>query len=114
MLGVVSGFAPEELPVVDGLCRLDVRLPRVANESPTLGLSHLQFEALLTAARDSDNRFDFALMAMLGLLELRIFDACRSDIADVDEEQGHRVLRVIDKGPRSPSSPARPPDNVLS
>lgn len=37
------------------------------NESPTLGLSHLQFEAPLTAARESPNRFDFALVAMLGL-----------------------------------------------
>jgi integrase/recombinase XerD len=45
-----------------------VRRPRVPNESPVLGLSHLQFEALLAAARLSANRFDFALVAMLGLL----------------------------------------------
>lgn len=45
-----------------------VHRPRVSNESPTLGLSHLQFEALLCAARDSDNPPDFALVAMLGLL----------------------------------------------
>ena len=68
--------------------------PVVANESPTLGLSHLQFEALLTAARDSENRFDFALIAMLGLLGLRVFEACRVDINDVGEEHGHRVLRA--------------------
>ena len=30
-----------------------VRRPNVPPESPTLGLSHLQFEALLTAARTS-------------------------------------------------------------
>jgi integrase/recombinase XerD len=69
----------------------------VPNESPTLGLSHLQFEALLTAARDSANRFDFALVAMLGLLGLRIFEACGTDISDVGEEHGHRVLRVLGK-----------------
>jgi integrase/recombinase XerD len=34
--------------------------PFVPAESPTLGLSHLQFEALLTAARESPNVFDFA------------------------------------------------------
>jgi integrase len=63
-----------------------------------LGLSHLQFEALLSAARDSTNVFDFALVAMLGLLGLRIFEACRTDIADIGEEHGHRVLRVFGKG----------------
>lgn len=75
-----------------------VRRPVVANESPTLGLSHPQFEALLTAARGSDRVCDFALVAMLGLLGLRIFEACGSDIADVGEEHGHRVLRVVGKG----------------
>jgi hypothetical protein len=37
--------------------------PPVPAESPTLGLSHRQFEALLTAARDSTNVFDFALVS---------------------------------------------------
>ncbi|MBP2329447.1 site-specific recombinase XerD [Kibdelosporangium banguiense] len=75
-----------------------VRRPVVPSESPTLGLSHLQFEALLTAARESANRFDFALVAMLGLLGLRVFEACAADISDVGEEHGHRVLRVAGKG----------------
>jgi hypothetical protein len=44
-----------------------VRRPTVPAESPTLGLTHLQFEALLTAARESPNRYDFALVAMLSL-----------------------------------------------
>jgi integrase/recombinase XerD len=61
-------------------------------------LSHLQFEALLSAARDSANVFDFALVAMLGLLGLRIFEACGTDITDIGEEHGHRVLRVLGKG----------------
>ena len=34
-------------------------------ESPTLGLSHLQLEAILTAGRDSTSANDFALVAML-------------------------------------------------
>jgi integrase len=58
----------------------------------------LQFEAMLTAARESANTNDFALVAMLGLLGLRIFEATGADITDVGEEHGHRVLRVIGKG----------------
>ena len=75
-----------------------VRRPNVPAESPTLGLTHLQFEALLTAARHSTNRCDFALVTLLGLLCLRIFEATGSDIEDLGEEHGHRVLRVRGKG----------------
>jgi len=78
----------------------------VPNESPTLGLSHLQFEALLTAARESANRFDFTLVAMPGLLGLRVFEACASDISDIGEEYGHRVLRVVGKVMLMPLPPA--------
>jgi len=75
-----------------------VRRPSVPAESPTLGFTHLQFEALLTAARDSANPRDFALVALLGLLGLRIFEATSADIAGLGEEHGHRVLRVCGKG----------------
>jgi site-specific recombinase XerD len=75
-----------------------VRRPAVPAESPTLGLGHLQFEALITAARLSANPNDFALIAFLGLLGLRIFEACGASIADLGEEHGHRVLRVRGKG----------------
>jgi integrase/recombinase XerD len=88
--------------VIDGLLEHSpaehVRRPTVPPESPTPGFTHLQFEALLTAARESANPFDFALIAMLGLLGLRIFEATGADIADLGEEHGHRVLRVCDKG----------------
>ena len=70
--------------VIDGVLEHSpaeyVRRPTVPAESPTLGLTHLQFEALLTAARDSANPNDFALVAMLGLLGLRIFEATGADI----------------------------------
>ena len=89
--------------VIDGLLEHaptdHVRRPRVANESPTLGLTHLQFEAILSAARDSSwSTFDFALVAMLGLLGLRIFEATGADLEDLGEEHGHRVLLVRGKG----------------
>src|SRR5919107_5766984 len=88
--------------VIDGVLEHSpadhVRRPNVPPESPTLGLSHLQLEALLTAARLSANRSDFALVCLLGLLGLRIFEACALDIADLGEEHGHRVLHVVGKG----------------
>src|SRR5918992_172204 len=90
--------------VIDGILEHSpadhVRRPNVPPESPTLGLSHLQFEAMLSAARASANLNDFALVAMLGLLGLRIFEATRADIDDLGEEHGHRVLRVVGKGTR--------------
>jgi integrase/recombinase XerD len=88
--------------VIDGILARspveDVRRPTVPPESPTLGFTHLQFEALLTAARESANTSDFALVAMLGLLGLRIFEATSADVTDLGEEHGHRVLRVCGKG----------------
>lgn len=86
-----------------------VRRPDVPPESPTLGLSHLQLEALLTASRTSNSRCDFALVCLLGLLGLRIFEACALDIADLGEEPGHRVLRVVGKGDKVVLIPLPPP-----
>jgi len=77
---------------------LRARRPAVPGESPTLGFTHLQFEALLTAARESANPYDFALVTMLGLLGLPIFEATGADIAGLGEEHGRRVLRVCGEG----------------
>ena len=85
-----------------------VRRPNVPAESPTLGLTHLQFEAMLATARTSTNRNDFALVAMLGLLGLRIFEACGASISDIGEEHGHRVLRVTGKGGKVVLTPLPP------
>jgi integrase/recombinase XerD len=99
-LSIVAGFY--RTAVIDGVISQSpaehVRRPRVPAESPTLGLSHLQFEALLIAGRDSPNRFDSALVSMLGLLGLRVFEATGSDIEGLSEVHGHRVLRVDGKG----------------
>jgi integrase/recombinase XerD len=71
-------------------------------------LTHLQFEAMLTAAGQSTNQFDFALVTMLGLLGLRIFEATGSDIGDLGEQHGHRVLRVHGKGDKIALVPLPP------
>ena len=73
-----------------------------------LGLSHLQFEAILTTARLSANRNDFALIAMLGLLGLRIFEACGANIADLGDEHGHHVLKIRGKGDKTVLVPLPP------
>jgi integrase len=106
-MAVVAGFY--RTGVIDAILEHSpadyVRRPPVPAESPTLGLSHLQFEALLTAARDSINVFDFALVAMLGL---RIFKARGTDVTDIGEEHGHRVLRVLGKGTKHVLVPLPP------
>ena len=99
-MSVVTGFY--RTGVIDGLLEHSpaeyVRRPNVPPESPTLGLTHLQLEALLTAARDSANPNDFALVCLLGLLGLRIFEATGADVEDLGEEHVHGVLRVRGKG----------------
>jgi integrase/recombinase XerD len=107
-MAVVTGFY--RTCVIDAVLEHSpadyVRRPQVPNESPVLGLSHLQFEALLAAARESTNHFDFALVAMLGLLGLRISEASRADSDDLGAEHGHRVLLVHGKGTLVPLPPA--------
>jgi integrase/recombinase XerD len=96
-VSVTAGFY--RTCVIDGLLgHSPAEHVRRPPESPTLGFTHLQFEALLTTARESSNPCDFALVAMLGLLGLRIFEATGADIHDLGEEHGHRVLRVCGKG----------------
>jgi integrase len=107
---VITGFY--RTCVVDGVLTSSpaehVRHPNMPPESPTLGLTHLQFEAMLTAARLSSNLNGLALVAMLGLLGLRIFEACAVDIDDLGEEHGHRILRITGKGGKVVLTPLPP------
>jgi integrase/recombinase XerD len=109
-LSVLSGFY--RTCVIDSILNSSpaehVRRPRVSADSPTLGLSHLQFEALLTAGRESTNANDYALVAILGLLGLRVFEATGASIGDLSEVHGHRVLRVHGKGDRIALVPLPP------
>jgi site-specific recombinase XerD len=109
-LSVVGGFY--RTCVIDGALPHSpadyVRRPNVPADSPTLGLTHLQFEALLTAANESTNPCDFALVTMLGLLGLRIFEATGTNIDDLGESHGHRVLRVTGKGDKMALIPLPP------
>jgi integrase len=75
-----------------------VRRPNVPPESPTLGFTHLQVEALLTAARESASDYDFALWPCSGCWACGSSKPPAASIADLGEEHGHRVLRVCGKG----------------
>ena len=63
---------------------------------------------MLATARVSPNPNDFAMVVLLGLLGLRIFEACGADIEDLGEEHGHRVLKVRGKGGKVVLTPLPP------
>lgn len=65
---------------------------------PTLGLSHLPFEASLSAARSSSNPNDVALVTMLGL---RNFEVTSADVDDLGEKLGHRSYASSARAPGS-------------
>jgi integrase/recombinase XerD len=76
--------------------------------SPRRGATHLRSEAMLVTAPLSANPDDFALVAMLGLLGLRMVEASGADIEDLGEEHGHRVVRVRGKGGKVVPKPFPP------
>jgi integrase/recombinase XerD len=100
---VVAGFY--RTAVMDGAVDHSpaeyVRQPAVPPESPTAGFTHLQFEAMLTASRESASPYDFALVAMLGLLGLRIFKATSANICDLGENTVIASSACAAKEPRS-------------
>jgi integrase/recombinase XerD len=87
---------------------INVARPKWPQDSPTLGLTHLQFEAMLHAGSESENPYDFAMVAMLGLLGLRLSEACNAQIEDLGVEYGHNVLIVMGKGEKKDSVPLAP------
>jgi site-specific recombinase XerD len=98
-LSTVAGFY--RFAVIDGYLDRSpaefVRRPRVPEESQALGLDRMQLGALVAAARASSPD-EAALITLLGLLGLRVSEACNVDIEDMGSERGHRTLHVIGKG----------------
>jgi hypothetical protein len=79
-VAVVAGFY--RTCVIDGILPHSpadyVRRPNVRAQSATLGLSQLQFEAMLSAARMSGNQFDFALVCSPKTLDSALTDRLTS------------------------------------
>jgi integrase/recombinase XerD len=51
---------------------------------------------------------DHALIALLELNRLRISEALRTDIGDLDIDRGHRALRIVGKGGKHVTVPLAP------
>jgi integrase/recombinase XerD len=103
----VAGFY--RYAVLDGLLADDpsvrVTRPSVPWESQRRTVLHpLEYAALLTAARHDDPH-SHALVALLGMLGLRVGETCRIDVTDLRQQSGYELLHVLGKG----STPATIP-----
>ena len=109
-LSTVAGFY--RFAVIDGYLDRSpaeyVRRPHVPEESQALGLDRMQLGALVSVARASSPD-DAALVTMLGLLGLRISEACGADIADLGPSAGTAPCTSSAKATNPPSSRSRSP-----
>jgi site-specific recombinase XerD len=109
-LSTVIGFY--RFMVIDG--HLDkspaeyVRRPRVSADSQALGLDRMQLGTLVATARASSPT-DAALITLLGLLGLRVSEACSVDIEDFGTQRGHRTVHIVGKGGKPALIPLPPP-----
>ena len=98
--GTVAGFY--KYAVLDGHVPTDPTLavsrPRIAWEAQRRTVLHpLEYAALLTAARH-DGSQSHALVALLGMLGLRVSEACGADITDLHYDSGYELLTIMGKG----------------
>jgi integrase/recombinase XerD len=109
-LSTVIGFY--RFMVIDGHLEKSpaeyVRRPRVSADSQALGLDRMQLGTLVATARASGPT-DAALITLLGLLGLRVSEACSVDIDDFGTERGHRTVHIVGKGGKPALVPLPPP-----
>ncbi len=86
---------------------VNVRRPKVDNESRTAGLDRNELGAFLVQAGLASAR-DHALAALLALNGLRISEALGADIEDLDYQRGHRTLTIVRKGGKRATVPLAP------
>jgi site-specific recombinase XerD len=67
-------------------------------------LHPLEFAALLAAARAAGGT-EHALVALLGMLGLRVSEACHADIDDIRYQSGYEILHVLGKGAKPADIP---------
>jgi integrase/recombinase XerD len=105
--GTVATFY--KYAVIDGVIPNDpataVSRPKVSWEGQKRTVLHpLEFAALLAAARVSGPN-DHALVCLLGMLGLRVSEACATDITDLRYEAGYELLHVLGKGAKPADIP---------
>ena len=93
-LSTIVGFY--RFAVIDGYLEHSpaeyVRRPRIDTESATLGLDRMELSAFV-AQGAAGSPVDHALACLLGLLGLRVAEACSIDIEDLSLERGHRTVK---------------------
>jgi integrase/recombinase XerD len=108
-LSTVAGFY--RVCVLDGLLGHSpaehVRRPKIDTESATLGLDRMELSAFLAQAAAA-GAMDHALACLLGLLGLRVAEACSIDIEDLSSQRGHRIVTVVGKGSKRAVIPLPP------
>lgn len=107
-LSIIRGFYSfcEIDGYIDRSPAAHLRMPRVyRDESRTLGLDRMELGSLIQTARAS-HVMDAALVTLMGMLGLRVSEACAVKIEDYQQiERGHRVLRLVGKGGKPATIP---------
>ena len=108
-LSTVVGFY--RFAVIDGFMTESpaehVRRPKVDTDSTTLGLDRMELGAVVAQAAAA-GPVDHALACLLGLLGLRVSEACRIDIENLGSERGHRTVTVLGNGSKLALIPLPP------
>ena len=108
-LSTVVGFY--RYAVIDGYLAESpaehVRRPKIDTESTTLGLDRMELGAFIAQAAAA-GPVDHALACLLGLLGLRVSEACAVDIEHLGTERGHRTATVVGKGSKVALIPLPP------
>jgi integrase/recombinase XerD len=105
--GTVAGFFKYAVlhgHLVNNLA-LAVTRPRVRWEGQRRTVLHpLEYAALLTAAR-RDGPHSHALVALLGMLGLRVSEAGRANVTDLNYHSGYELLQIMGKGNKPATIP---------
>lgn len=108
-LSTVAGFY--RFAVIDGTIEHSpaeyVRRPKIDTESTTLGLDRMELGAFIAQGAIA-GATEHALACLLGLLGLRVSEACSIDIEALSVERGHRVVTVLGKGSKLALMPLPP------
>ena len=111
-LSTVVGFY--RFAVIDGFLTESpaehVRRPKIDTESTTLGLDRMELGAFLAQAAAA-GPVDHAVACLLGLLGLRVSEACRIDIEHLGSRAGpphrHRAGQAVEAGSHPAAAPGR-------